>query len=309
MAEQHVPVLLGEALAALTVVTGGCYVDATFGRGGHSRALLEGLGDDGRLIALDRDPDAIDAGRRRFNGDARVELVHASFEQLDEVLAARGVYGAVDGLLMDIGVSSPQIDTPERGFSFMADGPLDMRMDPTRGPSAADWLAAADERDMSRVFKQFGEERHARRIAAAIVGARDDAPITRTGQLAQLITDSVPRSKERIHPATRVFQALRIQINDELGQLARALPKAVDALAVGGRLAVIAFHSLEDRIVKRFFRDGSRIDPVYSGLPNIPDAAQPRLEIAVRRARAGADECAQNPRARSATLRAVRRVR
>ncbi|MEO1574142.1 MAG: 16S rRNA (cytosine(1402)-N(4))-methyltransferase RsmH, partial [Pseudomonadota bacterium] len=204
---------------------------------------------------------------------------------------------------------SPQIDTPERGFSFAADGPLDMRMDPSSGQSAADWLTSADERDMSRVIRQFGEERFARRIAAAIAKARDERPLTTTGELADIVAGAVPRTKDRIHPATRTFQAVRIFINDELGQLTRVLPQAVDALRVGGCLAVICFHSLEDRIVKRFFRDGSRADPVFAGLPDIPQHAQPVLATVTRRARAGDAELADNPRARSATLRAVRKVR
>lgn len=309
MAEDHVPVLLGEALDALAVARDGVYVDGTFGRGGHSAAILGALGPAGRLIALDRDPVAIEAGRETFGNDARVELVHASFDELGEVLAARDLNGRVDGVLLDIGVSSPQLDTPERGFSFAADGPLDMRMDPSSGQSAADWLASADERDMSRVIKQLGEERFARRIAAAIVRARTDRPLTTTAELADVVTAAVPRSKERIHPATRTFQAIRIFINDELGQLKRVLPQAVDALCVGGRLVVICFHSLEDRIVKRYFRDGSQTDPVFAGLPEIPLHAQPRLATVTRRARAGDAELEVNPRARSATLRAVRRAR
>lgn len=301
--------LLTEALDALAVVPDGCYVDATFGRGGHSAVVLSKLGPGGRLLGIDRDATAIAAGRQRFAGDTRVELVHASFDQLGEVLSARGLAGAVDGVLLDIGVSSPQIDTPDRGFSFAADGPLDMRMDSSDGISAADWLATADEREMSTVIKKFGEERFARRIAGAIARARVQTPLTRTTQLADIVSSAVPRSRERIHPATRTFQAIRIFVNDELGQLTRVLPQCVDALRTGGHLVVICFHSLEDRIVKRFFRDGVRVDPVYAGLPEIPPQAQPVLAHVTRRARAGEQEIERNPRARSATLRAVRRLR
>lgn len=303
------PVLLDEALAALAVKPDGIYVDATFGRGGHSAAVLARLGSGGRLLALDRDPAAIEAGRERFNDDARMTLVHAPFATLEQVLRDHELLGLVDGILLDVGVSSPQIDTPERGFSFAADGPLDMRMDPTAGPSASQWLATADERDMSRVIKQFGEERFSRRIARAIVQARQNGPIETTAQLAQLVVAAVPASRERIHPATRTFQAIRIFVNDELGQLSTVLPQCIDALRVGGRCVVIAFHSLEDRIVKRFFRDASNIDPVFAGLPVVPDSAQPRLAIAVRRVRATEAEIERNVRARSATLRAAERVR
>jgi 16S rRNA (cytosine1402-N4)-methyltransferase len=309
VAEEHVPVLLDEALAALAVRPGGRYVDATFGRGGHSAQIVAKLAEHGALVALDRDPVAVRAGRERFAGDARVTVEHAAFAELEAVLKAHGWWGSVDGILLDIGVSSPQIDTPDRGFSFASDGPLDMRMDPTSGISAQEWLAAADERDMSRVIKQFGEERFARRIAGAIVRARRESPLTTTGQLAEVVSAAVPPSRARIHPATRTFQAIRIYINDELGQLKRVLPLCVDALRVGGHCAVICFHSLEDRIVKRFFRDGTKVDPVFAGFPVIPDEAQPRLEWVTRRARAQDAEIERNVRARSATLRAVRRLR
>jgi len=304
-----VPVLLDEALAALAVKPDGVYVDATFGRGGHSAAILEQLGPQGRLLGLDRDPDAIAAGRDRFGQDARGSLAHAPFATLEQVLRDHELFGLVDGILLDVGVSSPQIDTPERGFSFAADGPLDMRMDPTAGQSASQWLATADERDMSRVIKQLGEERFSRRIARAIVQARQSGPIETTAQLAQLVVEAVPASRERIHPATRTFQAVRIFINDELGQLKSVLPQCIDALRIGGRCVVIAFHSLEDRIVKRFFRDGASIDPVFAGLPVVPESAQPTLAVAVRRARATPGEIERTVRARSATLRAAERVR
>lgn len=301
--------LLREALAALAVRPDGRYVDATFGRGGHSAHIVAGLGEGGALLALDRDPVAVQAGRERFAGDARVHIEHAAFADLDDVLKRHDWWGSVDGILLDIGVSSPQIDTPERGFSFASDGPLDMRMDPTSGISASEWLASADERDMSRVIKQFGEERFARRIAGAIVRARASKPLTTTRQLAEVVSAAVPPSRARIHPATRTFQAIRIFVNDELEQLKRVLPLCIDALRVGGHCAVICFHSLEDRIVKRFFRDATKIDPVFAGFPTVPDEALPRLEWVNRRARAGDEEIERNVRARSATLRAVRRLR
>jgi len=304
-----VPVLLDEALAALSIKPDGLYVDATFGRGGHSAAILAQLGPAGRLLAVDRDPAAIEAGRQRFAGDERLSLVHAAFGSLDHALCERGVHGEVDGILLDVGVSSPQLDTPARGFSFSTDGPLDMRMDPTSGVSASQWLGTADERDISKVIRQYGEERFARRIARAIVQARETGPIATTAQLAQLVVAAVPASRLRIHPATRTFQAIRIYINDELEQLRAVLPICVDALRIGGRCVVISFHSLEDRIVKRFFRDQSSVDPVYAGLPVVPDEVLPRLAIVERRVRAGDAEIERNVRARSATLRAARRVR
>ena len=302
------PVLLDEVLAALAVRRNGFYVDATFGRGGHSAAIVAQLGPEGRLLAMDRDPEAIEAGKQRFAGEDRVTLVHARFANLDEVVAEHGKGRGVDGVLLDVGVSSPQLDDARRGFSFAADGPLDMRMDPTRGMSAAQWLATASERDIGAVIRQFGEERHARRIARAIVEARRGAPLASTGQLADLVSAAVPRSRERIHPATRTFQAIRIFINGELDELAAVLPKCIDMLRLGGRCAVISFHSLEDRIVKRFFRRLSRVDPAFAGLPVIPDEAQPRLRLVGKRVRAGEAEIAANPRARSATLRVAERV-
>lgn len=309
MSDEHTPVLLDEALAALAVRPDGFYVDATFGRGGHSAAIVAQLGPEGRLLALDRDPVAIEAGKQRFAGEHRVTLVHARFATIDEVVAEHGKGRGVDGVLLDVGVSSPQLDDARRGFSFAADGPLDMRMDPTRGVSAADWLAKASERDIGAVIRKFGEERSARRIARAIVAARQNVPIVTTRQLARIVADAMPKGRERIHPATRTFQALRIHVNRELDELTEALPKCVDLLRVGGRCGVISFHSLEDRIVKRFFRRLSTVDPAYAGLPVIPDEARPRLRLVGKRLRAGEREIARNPRARSATLRVAERVR
>jgi len=305
--DEHIPVLVEEVLEGLAPQAGGLYVDATFGRGGHSAALLDALGASGRIIAIDRDPAAIHAGRQRFSGDSRIELVQATFAALASVVADRAGDQAVQGVLLDLGVSSPQLDQPERGFSFSYDGPLDMRMDPGSGESAAEWLARASLGELQRVIAEFGEERHARRIAHAILRERDRAPIVRTRQLADLVQRVVPRDGK--HPATRTFQALRIFINDELGQLRTALQGALSVLAVGGRLVVISFHSLEDRIVKNFMRDYSQVDPVFAGLPVIPAEAEPTLSLIGRKRKAADREIATNPRARSAVLRVAQKRR
>jgi 16S rRNA (cytosine1402-N4)-methyltransferase len=307
VADEHIPVLVNEVLEGLAPRVGGFYVDATFGRGGHSAALLQAIGPEGHILALDRDPAAILAGQQRFHNDRRIELVQAPFATLAKIMDERAAGRAPDGILLDIGVSSAQIDQAERGFSFSHDGPLDMRMDPASGSSAADWLAVASLEEIQRVIAELGEERFARRIARAIVREREVSPITRTGELAELVQRVVPRDGK--HPATRTFQALRIFINDELGQLRVALQAALEVLAVGGRLAVISFHSLEDRIVKHFMREHAQVDPVYAGLPVIPPQAQPVLALAGRKRRAGDDELARNPRARSAVLRVAEKLR
>jgi 16S rRNA (cytosine1402-N4)-methyltransferase len=306
-ADGHEPVLVEEALVALSPLTGGFYVDATFGRGGHAARLLQAVGPVGAVLALDRDPDAITAGRLRFAADPRLELVHADFGRLAEIVASHAHGRPLQGVLLDLGVSSPQLDDPQRGFSFTKDGPLDMRMDPTRGVSAAQFVAYTEERELQRVIAEFGEERHARRIARALVEARDIAPITRTLQLAEIVRRAV-RGHDGKHPATRTFQALRIAVNDELGQLRAALIGAFDSLAPGGRMAVISFHSLEDRIVKHFIRERSSVDPVFAGLPVIPASAQPRMREVGRKRRATEAEIARNPRARSAVLRCAERI-
>ena len=306
-AEGHEPVLVEEALEALSPLTGGFYVDATFGRGGHAARLLQAVGPVGAVLALDRDPDAIVAGRLRFAADPRLELVHADFGRLAEIVAAHAHGRPLQGVLLDLGVSSPQLDEPRRGFSFTKDGPLDMRMDPTRGMSAEQFVACTDERELQRGIAEFGEERHARRIARAIVEARDIAPITRTLQLAEIVRRAV-RGHDGKHPATRTFQALRIAVNDELGQLRAALLGAFDSLAPGGRMAVISFHSLEDRIVKHFIRERSSVDPVFAGFPVIPASAQPLMREVGRKRRATEAEIARNPRARSAVLRCAERI-
>ena len=294
----HTTVLLAEAVDALVTRPAGCYVDATVGRGGHSRASLERLGPAGRLIAFDKDPEAMDEAVRM--GDARFEFRHASFTALGALVPA-----SVDGVLMDLGVSSPQIDNPARGFSLRADGPLDMRMDPTRGTSAAQWLAEAAEEDIARVIRDFGEERFARAIARTIAARRQQKPLTGTAELAQLVASAVKTREPGQHPATRTFQALRIFINGELDDLAAALRASLGVLAEGGRLAVISFHSLEDRIVKQFMARHSR-EVVDRRAPfAAPQALPLRL---LGRTRPGEREVAANPRARSAILRVAERT-
>jgi 16S rRNA (cytosine1402-N4)-methyltransferase len=286
----------------------GTYVDATFGRGGHTRLMLSRLGPGGRLVALDRDEDAIAAGRDI--GDPRLLLLHARFGELARVLEQAGVAaGTVSGVLVDLGVSSPQLDQAERGFSFRADGPLDMRMDRSSGLTAAQWLAEADEGEIREVIKEYGEERFAKQIAKAIVAARAGRPLLRTRQLADLVGQAVRTREPGQDPATRTFQALRIFINQELEELPLMLPQALAALAPGGRLAVISFHSLEDRIVKRFMRDNANPDNLPARLPvKAADLPPPRLRILGKPVRASAAELAQNPRARSATLRVAEKA-
>ena len=310
-AAAHRPVLLDEAVDALALRPDGIYVDATFGRGGHSRAILARLGPAGRLIALDRDPAAVAAARELR--DPRFAIEHAPFSELGRVLDAR-LPGAtqVHGVLADLGVSSPQLDDASRGFSFRADGPLDMRMDPTRGPSAAEWLATATEQQLREAIGGYGEERFAKQVAKAIVDARAREPLVRTEQLAAVVAAAVRRRQARHEagqdPATRTFQALRILVNRELEEVALMLPQALARLAPGGRLAVISFHSLEDRLVKRFLRACSA-DRLPSDLPiRARDLPQPPLRLLGRAVRASAVEVAANPRARSATLRAAERT-
>jgi 16S rRNA (cytosine1402-N4)-methyltransferase len=305
---QHTPVLPDEVLAGLAVRADGRYCDATFGRGGHTAAILGALGPAGRVVAIDRDPDAIRAGQVQFAGEPRLTLVRGSFGQLEERVRAAGLEGELQGVLMDLGVSSPQLDEARRGFSFMQDGPLDMRMDNEAGQSAAQWLARAGERDIVAVLRTLGEERFSGRIARAIVAARATQPIERTAQLAAIVAAAVPTREPGKHPATRTFQAIRIHVNGELDALEAALPQAVRLLAPGGRLCVISFHSLEDRIVKRFMRREEQGDPVYAGLPGIPPHARPRLRRVGRAIDASDAEVARNPRARSAVLRVAERL-
>jgi 16S rRNA (cytosine1402-N4)-methyltransferase len=307
MAEQmlrHIPVMLNEAVEGLAVREGGRYLDGTFGRGGHARAVLSRLGPSGRLLLMDRDPQAIATAQKEFAGDPRVSIRHANFSSLAEWdETAEGL----DGILLDLGVSSPQLDEAERGFSFMADAPLDMRMDPTQGESAADFLAHADEREIADVLWTFGEERFSRKIARAIVERRTESPITRTGELAALIERVVGRREPGKHPATRSFQALRIRVNGELDALQHGLDAALARLKVGGRLSVISFHSLEDRAVKLFIRDHS--GRVQGSRRGPPVAAAPARLAAVGKAQFPSDaEQAANPRARSAVLRVAEKL-
>ncbi len=305
---EHRPVMLDEALEGLNIRGDGFYIDATFGRGGHAAAILERLGPRGRLLVMDRDPEAIRAAERRLGADARVCIEHGSFAGLGALVRERGWQGEVNGILLDLGVSSPQLDDAGRGFSFRHDGPLDMRMDPQRGESAAEWLARASEREIARVLWEYGEERFSRRIARRIVAARAREPLTRTLQLARLIAASVPRREPGKDPATRSFQAIRIHVNRELEALRELLPQTLEILAPGGRLVVISFHSLEDRIVKRFMREQARGDRFPPEVPVAQGQLQPTLRIVGKARRAEAGEVAENPRARSAVLRVAERL-
>ncbi len=304
----HVPVLLGPVLDGLDVKDNGTYVDGTFGRGGHSNAILERLGASGRLIAIDRDPQAIADAPSRLTKDPRFELIRGELEELATHVEQKGLSGRIDGLLLDLGVSSPQLDQAERGFSFLRDGPLDMRMDPQSGVAARDWLSKVEERELRRVLKKFGEEKSATRIARAIVEARAEAAITSTGQLAAIVESVVPSHARKTHPATKTFQAIRIVINRELEQLERVLADSIDMLAQGGRLCVISFHSLEDRIVKRFMRDNSREAEQYRGMPDVPQQFRPKFRIVGKAVTASAAEITANARARSARLRIAERL-
>ena len=304
----HTPVLLDEVLAGLSVKADGRYCDATFGRGGHAAAILQQLGPAGRLCAIDRDPDAIAAGRERFAAEPRLTLVRGSFGRLEERVRAAGWEGELQGVLLDLGVSSPQLDEAGRGFSFMQDGPLDMRMDNESGLSAAQWLARAGEREIADVLFKLGEEKFSRRIARAIVAARAETPIGTTRQLADIAAGAVPTREPGKHPATRTFQAIRIHVNRELEEVEAALPQAVNLLAPGGRLCVISFHSLEDRLVKRFMRREAQGDPIYAELPDVPPHARPRLQLIGGAVMPGDAEIARNPRARSAVLRVAERI-
>jgi 16S rRNA (cytosine1402-N4)-methyltransferase len=301
-------VLAAEALAGLALEAGGYYVDATFGRGGHTALILQALGPEGRVLALDRDPQAVEAGRHRFADEVRLTLVHASFADLAALVLAHAQQHPCRGVLFDLGVSSPQLEDPGRGFSFRADGPLDMRMDPTRGEPVSAWLARARLDEIRQVIATYGEERFARRVAQAIVARRGTRPLESTAELAAVVAGAVRTREPGKHPATRTFQALRMLVNDELGQLERGLAAALAVLSPGARLAVISFHSLEDRVVKRFMQRESQIDPALAELPVIPAEARPRLKLIGRKQRPGAAELARNPRARSALLRVAERL-
>ena len=305
---EHVPVLLNAVLAGLNIRPAGFYIDGTFGRGGHSRAILKALDSEGRLLAIDRDPDAIAAADERLLADPRFELVRGEIAELEGIVSQRQLKGRIDGLLFDLGVSSPQLDRAARGFSFQQDGPLDMRMDPASGESAATWLGKVSEQELRRVLRVYGEERQAARIAAAIVAARATAPIETTGQLASIVASVAAAPAQRKHPATKTFQAIRIYLNDELAQLERGLDASIELLRRGGRLVVISFHSLEDRIVKRFMRDHSRESEQYRGMPEVPPEHRPAFKLVGRAQAADETEQRENPRSRSARLRIAERL-
>ena len=308
---RHITVLLDEAVEALAVRADGCYMDGTFGRGGHSRLILERLGPDGRLLGFDKDPLAIATGNALAAEDGRFVVVQRSFADLGEEAAARGLVGKVDGLLLDLGVSSPQLDDAERGFSFLNDGPLDMRMNPDAGISAAQFIASASADEIARVFKEYGEERFAKRMARAVVERRELKPFERTADLAQVLIDANPAWEKGKNPATRAFQGLRIHVNNELGDLERGLDAALETLAVGGRLVVISFHSLEDRIVKQFMKRQAKgeADNLPRDLPIIPKAFEPRLKLLGKPIYAGEAELKANPRSRSAVMRVAEKLR
>lgn len=306
---KHTTVLLDEAVNGLNLKDNGIYIDGTFGRGGHSRLILSQLGEQGRLYAIDRDPQAIAAAAEIT--DPRFNIIHGPFSALAEYVEQLGLTGKIDGILLDLGVSSPQLDDAERGFSFMRDGPLDMRMDPTRGHSAAEWLLQAEESDIAFVLKTFGEERFAKRIARAIVERNREQPMTRTKELADVIYAATPVKDKFKHPATRSFQAIRIWVNSELEEIELALKGALIALAPSGRLSVISFHSLEDRIVKRFMREQSRGPQVPAGIPmteaQLASLGGRQLK-ALGKMMPGEAEVGENPRARSSVLRIAERT-
>ena len=304
----HETVLLREAVDALAPRPDGFYVDGTFGRGGHSAEILSRLGADGRLIAFDKDPQAVASAQQRFGDDSRFVIVHDSFAALADVLAARGRSGQVDGILLDLGVSSPQLDEAERGFSFMREGPLDMRMNTAAGMSAAQWLAQADAGEITRVLRDYGEEKFAARMARAIVETRAQQPITTTKQLADIVAAANPKWEKHKHPATRAFQAIRIFINNELGDLEALLAQALEQLVVGGRLVVISFHSLEDRIVKQFIRHHERGGDIPKGVPLMDSQIKRRLREVMKPLRVTEDERENNVRARSAIMRVAEKL-
>lgn len=304
----HRSVLLTEAVDALAIKSEGIYLDGTFGRGGHASEILKKLNDQGRLLAMDQDPQAVEIAKKRFGDDQRFEIVHGNFESLSDVVSSYGLNQKIDGILLDIGVSSPQLDDAARGFSFMKSGPLDMRMNPDVGQSAAQWLALVEEKELIDVLRRLGEERFAKRIAHSIIEIRQHQPIDDTLQLAKIISDAVPRKEKHKHPATRSFQAIRIHINRELEVLEKTLEDAVNVLAPNGRLVVISFHSLEDRIVKRFMRDKSRGPKIPKDLPVMDSDIKIPFKIVGKAIKPSPEEIQNNPRARSSVLRVLERV-
>ena len=300
--------MVGEVMQALNVQDSGTYVDATFGRGGHTRAILECLGPEGRVLAIDRDPEACAASRNLFPAETRLTVVHAPFSDLSKILHARNLAQRVIGIVLDLGVSSTQLDQPQRGFSFSRPGPLDMRMDPTSGETAAEWLARVGEKDLYQVLRELGEERFARRIARQVVQQREETSICTTTTLSKLVADVIPTRERSKHPATRSFQAIRMHVNRELDELESVLPQAVDALIARGRLVVISFHSLEDRLVKRFMRNGASGDSYPPDLPVTYDRLRPTLRKVGKPLRPTISEVAVNARSRSAILRTAEKL-
>lgn len=304
----HQPVLLEEALTALNIKPDGCYVDGTFGRGGHSQEIIKQLGESGKLLAFDKDPQAIAQAETIAANDERLQVKQGSFTQLKQTVEELGWQGKVDGIFLDLGVSSPQLDDAQRGFSFRFDGPLDMRMDPEHGLSASQWLASAEEKDIAQVLFDYGEERYGRRIARAIVEARQEQPINTTKRLASIVAAANPSHEKGKNPATRSFQAIRIFINQELEDLKTCLAQAIDLLAPGGRLVVISFHSLEDRIVKRFIREQCKGDDFPLDLPVMHEQLNQNMKMVGKAIKAGKNELKENPRARSAVMRVAERL-
>jgi len=305
---QHRPVLLKEAVEALAIKPAGFYLDGTFGRGGHSAEILAQLGESGKLLAMDQDPLAIEEAQEKFAGDTRFEIVRENFENMEALVASRKMMRQVNGVLLDIGVSSPQLDDASRGFSFIKPGPLDMRMNPDAGQSAAQWLASVDEYDLTTVLMHYGEEKFARRIANAIVETRKETEINDTVQLANIIEAAIPVKPKNKHAATKSFQAIRIHINRELEVLEHALQSGLNVLAVGGRLAVISFHSLEDRMVKRFFRKMSQGPQIPKDIPILAKDLEQPFKLIGKAIKPGKQEIQENPRSRSSVLRVIERV-
>lgn len=306
--QQHQPVLLAEVVEYLAINSDGIYIDATFGRGGHANSILQSLGDKGRLIAIDKDPAAVVYAQQQWSRDKRFKIYQGSFKRIKEIAEIEGVIGEVSGLLLDLGVSSPQLDQASRGFSFLREGPLDMRMDPGTGISAAEWLACAAEKEIAQVLKDYGEERYANRIARAIVEERKLSPIATTVHLANVVKLAHPRWGKHKHPATQTFQAIRIRINNELEDLKVCLEQSLEVLKVGGRLLVISFHSLEDRIVKRFIRQHAHETIELKKLPFMPAAWRPKLKNLGRGIKPDAYAINANPRSRSAVLRIAEKI-
>ena len=304
----HETVLKNEAISVLNITPGGVIIDVTFGRGGHSKAILKQLGTEGRLIAVDRDPEAIDEAVQLQQQDARLEVAHAPFSQLGELAASKNIQGKVSGILFDLGVSSPQLDTPERGFSFMKEGPLDMRMNPLDENSASHWINSAPEKEIANVLFKFGEEKFSRRIARRIVRERDLEPILTTRQLADIVKQANPAWEKDKHPATRSFQAIRIFINQEFEEIEKGLSQALSVLEIGGRMVVISFHSLEDRIVKKFMNAQAKGDNFPRNLPVTSEMLNPKLKTFGKPIKASASEIERNPRARSALMRVAEKI-